>query len=266
MEDENMNTKKECTIVRPEAKFMIGFFAGICASLFPRLIVALNVAMDESDNILNVQIFYTSYVIYATIFSILVGIVVMILEWNVRCKPGKTFAMALSVPALIAGGFNTNNAFDVYKDERASLLVEESIQTNDPIPINPNPVKKITPLAKLDDQESDNTLFSFLIPSIAEAYAGDSFSGRSKFLAFRIKQQLYVVVLDRANSSQEAINRASELRPHIRNAQAVEIGASEYFIIVSGERLPRAEALIRADQLRRQFSHLGLNIELLQLE
>ncbi len=72
---------------RPLAKFVIGSFAGMCACLFPRLLVFLNVS---GQKIQGLEVFDLQYIISALIFSLFVGIVVMLLEWHVVSEPRKT--------------------------------------------------------------------------------------------------------------------------------------------------------------------------------
>lgn len=266
MENNHNPSIGKAEIGRPEAKLLLGFFAGICSAIFPRLIVLLNMSNVSGDIIAsNVIVFEWSYIMYALIFSIIVGIVVMILEWNVVSTPGKTFMMALSVPALISGGFNTNSAIDLYRDNQSSLRAEEQIQRENPIPTIGTPVagQSIKPLAIMDNEKPKNKSISFPLPGVTKAYAADSLGKSSKFLAFKVRQQHYFIVLDRASNRQEAIERAEGLRSDIPQAQAIQVG-NQYFVILGDTKLPRNEALRRADELRRQ--HSTLNVELLPLQ
>lgn len=257
-------------IGRPGAKLLLGFFAGICSVIFPRLIVLLNMSNVSGDIIASdVIVFEPSYIKFALIFSIIVGITVMILEWNVVSTPGKTFMMALSVPALVSGGFNTNSAIDLYRDKQSSWraeekIQEEKIQRENPIPIGtPVAGQSIRPLARIDNEKPKNKSISFPLLGVTKAYAADSLGKSSKFLAFYVRQQLYLIVLDRASNRQGAIERAEGLRSNIPQAQAIQVG-NQYFVILGDTRLPRNEALRRADELRQQDS--TLNVELLPLQ
>lgn len=251
--NKSISTEK-AKIIRPEAKFLLGFFAGVCSCFLPRLMVALNASAD-------LIAFEKSYIICAMIFSAIVGIVVMILEWKIAVEPGKTFMMALSLPALLSGTINTNDAIQFGK--RASAGIEEMIQREEHIPISKDTVKNITPLSKIDDNKSNDLSLSFPLIGISEAYASDARYKSDNIFAFR--ERLYIIVLDRASNRQIAARRARELKASIREATPVDIGG-RYYVILGNTRLPRTEALIRADQLRRNYSNLGLNPELLPLE
>ncbi len=265
METNRNQTPEKYQIARPEAKFFLGFFAGICSAIFPRLIVALNMSGISSDiMIADIVVFDLSYIICGLIFSIIVGIVVMILEWNVFNEPGKTFMMALSIPALLAGSFNTNSAIDLYKDQ-ASLQILEDMQRENPIPIIHAPAKKIIPLAEADDKRPTKKSHVFSLPGTTKAYAADSYENSYKLLAFKVREQHYVIVLNRAPDRQGAIQRARQLSTAIQEAKAVQV-ANQYYVVLGDIRLPRSEALQRADQLRRHHSNLGLNIELMPVE
>ena len=91
------------TISRPIYKFLIGFIAGFCAALFPRLTALLLVSdVQESLNILS-----TGYILVSALFATLIGAIIMIMEWNVAKEPRTTFMAALGIPALITGSINT---------------------------------------------------------------------------------------------------------------------------------------------------------------
>lgn len=257
MGNENNKSAKGLKIGRPEGKFLIGFFAGLCSAIFPRLIVLMNVS-EKMDNIV---VYDQVYIICSLIFSVIIGVVVMLLEWRVLNEPGKTFIMALSVPALITGAVNTNNAIQLYEDQTASYNIEKQIQQENPILINDAPItfKKLSALEygmpKVDQ-------IAFPLFSTKNAFAADSISNPNRLLAFKVVETLYVIVLQRLSDRQQAIDRANELRAFIPNAEAVESGTGQYLIILGGVQLPRTDALLRADQLRQQFPNLGLQVEL----
>jgi len=247
----------------PGAKFCLGCFAGLCSAFFPRLFVALNMS-DASRG--DVIIFEWSFILCALICSLIIGAVVMILEWNVLSKPGKTFMMALGIPALLSGGINTNSAINLYEDRQNSLRVEEEIQRENPINTINIPTTKIEPLGEAPQkEESKRELAVFRLWGVAQAHAADSFKEDDTLLAFTLKEKLYFIVLDRALDEQGAIARARELSAVIGQARAVKIG-DQYFILLGDEKLPRTEALLRADQLRKAHPDLGLRVELLPYE
>lgn len=242
-------------IGNPAAKFLIGFFAGLCSTFLPRLIIVLNMAGDNSDII----VFDSAYVLCAVAFSLIVGLVVMILEWKVYIAPGKTFMTALSIPALLAGTFNTNSALNL--SEELSRELDNQIQQESTIPINPVP-HQFKLLSEQDSFEPKNSLAGFLGLSVKEAYAGDSNTACGDFLAFKMRSQLYMIVLDRRQTEDEARARAQQLRTTFPRAQVVQVGPNEYLVIYDDIGLPRSQALLRAEQIRRGHPDLSLKLEL----
>jgi len=89
-------------IIKPWLKFMVGFFAGLCAAFVPRISAQLN-AFDEE----NMVMFSSSYLVLSISCAAIIGAVVVIMEWGVKREPKATFMMALGLPALISGGLNS---------------------------------------------------------------------------------------------------------------------------------------------------------------
>lgn len=88
------------TVINPVVKFTIGCIAGLCATLFPRFIAYFGAAE-------NTIVFPRDYLVLAILFSVILGIVVVIFEWNAPAKPRDTFMMALGLPALLTSAFNS---------------------------------------------------------------------------------------------------------------------------------------------------------------
>lgn len=102
-------------------KFFIGFIAGICTAFLPRLTAALSV----SGKTTSLNFFDITYVVISLFFAVLIGGVIMILEWGVARKPRDTFMAALSIPALITGAINTatiaKDFTEVRRDEKGGI-------------------------------------------------------------------------------------------------------------------------------------------------
>jgi hypothetical protein len=255
-EDTSIGKRK---VARPAAKFVIGFFAGLCSAFFPKLILVLNMS-GESPEII---VFDPNYLLYALLFSILVGVAVMIIEWYVISEPAKTFMMALSIPALISGAFNSNSAFDLYKEESATAKklqaqLEKQLTEKNPIPILPTP-GKIQILSEKGDTQENRTSFYSYLTGVRKAYAANALSAQNKILAFKVKKQLFMIVLYMAQSKQDALERANELRRTIRQAQAAAIDTNQFAVILGGVTLPRSEALLEVIRLREQYRDLNLD-------
>lgn len=89
--ENNLVTEEERPVLkrrvkRPLAKFAIGSFASLCAAFFFRLVILIIVS---GQNIQLLDIFDLQYIFWALLFSLFVGIVVMLLEWHSVSKPGK---------------------------------------------------------------------------------------------------------------------------------------------------------------------------------
>lgn len=127
--------------------FLIGFTAGICSTMLPRIVAALSTSGQ-------VMPFSGSIVALSFAFSTIVGVVVAIIEWNENKSPRDVFFAALGVPALLAGLFNTADgvrlAVDAQKREKA---VVEDIQRATNVPtVTPDqaPAHMIGPTGALD--------------------------------------------------------------------------------------------------------------------
>ena len=109
----NGNDKK--LIDRPRSKFIIGFAAGITTALSPLLIPAVSQGdISAFENILLTGKEIRALKIFILLgvglsWSMLVGLVVMYIEWWEPRKPGETFFKALGIPALLAGAIATTS-------------------------------------------------------------------------------------------------------------------------------------------------------------
>ena len=239
-------------VKRPLAKFVIGSFAGMCACLFPRLIVFLNVMGQEVQGL---EVFDPLYIICALIFSLFVGIVVMLLEWHVVSEPGKTFMMALSIPALFAGGFNTTNAIDLYASKsdintRLNGALEKTLLIKtQPVP---EKIKKILP-----GTQNNSSLILRFGGSIA--HAGENSIKPTQFLAFRVKEKLFMILLDTSDSREEALEKAEKIRQkyNIQEIELIEFGPNKFGIVYRGSELPRSKALLEIYELKKNFRNLN---------
>lgn len=261
-EAENKSIRKR-KVMRPEAKFIIGFFAGLCSAFFPRLIVMLNMSGESTEII----VFDLNYLIYSLLFSGLVGVAVMIIEWYVVSEPAKTFMMALSIPALISGAFNSNSALDLYKEKSAATKnlqteLEKQLTDKERIPTLTAPAK-IKILSKKRGTQAEPTSFYSSLLGIRKAYAANVHTMPNNIFAFKVQEPLFMVVLDRAQNRQEALQRANALRQSIPQAQAIALGNNQFAVVLEGVSLPRAEALLEAIRIRQQYPNLNLNPSLL---
>jgi hypothetical protein len=235
-------SRSSVKISKPALKFFIGFFGGLCAALFPRLMAALAVFDSESIVVLNL-----SYIGLAVIFALLVGAVVMIMEWGVAKEPRATFMSALGVPALIAGALNTTsgannlNALASVNEQSAAYM-----QNMNDIPDLGH--GGITPLSDASDILFD----PFTLIGVGTAEAADGFvpAGNDGFDPSMHVQKQYVIVLDQAASAEDAKQKANSLLDKVPNAQAVKSGNN--YLVIDRREMSRQEAVVNAIRLKRE--------------
>src|SRR5262245_998828 len=149
--------------------FFVGLFAGVCASVFPRLATLIGAPTGGSSS-LEMNAFRLPFVIASVAFALLIGFGVMIWEWNVRATPRQIFLAALGLPALFAGALNS-----VAISSNASHLGQqlESISTQyreaNGIPVKDGPP---SPISSLRPDFGDTGL-------IPAAFGGSLGAGRS---------------------------------------------------------------------------------------
>lgn len=85
----------------PIAKFFIGILAGCAAIAIPWLSSFL-ISSEE----VNVNYFPHTYLVGVVVFAILIGLLVMTMEFKLPRPPKETLFAALAIPGLIAGSLN----------------------------------------------------------------------------------------------------------------------------------------------------------------
>ena len=245
-----MNTQKQARIgkqkiEKPAYKFLIGFIGGFCAAAFPRLMAALTL-QDSSD----VVLLSAGYLSIAVLFAVMIGAVVMIMEWGVSKEPSATFMTALGLPALLAGALNTSNgAFVLDTKSKENIKLAEAVQSLSQMPEVSFDV--ITPLSDAGVTRNSTNLITMNI--IGVAYAGGSETNEEAFdlnPSMKFQQQQYYIILDQATGESEAKQRAIEIQPTVSNAQAVKSG-SRYFVIVP-KAMSKSEAVLQGIELQKK--------------
>jgi hypothetical protein len=229
------------------AKFAVGVIAGTCAAVFPRLTAALYV--ERRGGV--VDLFLGQYAVLALVFGLLLGLIVMIIEWGVARSPRDTFMAALGIPALLAGALNTTVAVGELGSvaertandasaliEHAGFAVEEGGGVR-AVPLGPSappgPGALLTPLLDV------------LGPREAHAAGpGERLAEAGGGVGIGVNLPRYLVVVDRFKDAGQARRRAAELRAQgAPNAGVYEV-SGDFVVTWSGGPATAAEAVQQA--------------------
>ncbi len=243
-------------ISRPGFKFIIGFIAGFSAAIFPRLTALMLVPHGEN----NLNIISAGYLFYSLLFAVLIGAVIMIMEWRLPKEPRITFMSALGIPAILTGSFNTldsASALDLQTEEnkRLNQLVEQALD------ITIIRGDKIKPISLQNNPPLPSLGFSFISEAHAQEDNITRLAQNRANPSIQPVQAHYIVVLDKRPTRDAAIARANELNNTIP-AQAISSGG-DYFIIKKGQPTNRSNALIEAIRIRNDFQ---IRAEVLELQ
>lgn len=250
--DAELTTGNVITGVRnPLVKFLVGLFAAMCACLLPRL-----GAMLVPGGAVDMKFLTTDYLIAALMFSALVGIVIVILEFRKFVELKETFMAALGVPALIAGAFNSStSATQIGQLTEKTSELSQALRTETGIPRTQTPIE-IRPI-----EPPASPPIKGLLPSrfmvIVEAHAAEATlaqsSPRPSQYAIQAQQPNYVIVLDQATTKEAALKRAEDLRQKVPDAQAVQ--TSTGFLIIKGSApQPESSAVLDAVRIKNELN------------
>lgn len=261
-------------VCRPVLKFFIGFVAGLCAVIAPRMLAALTVPAT-SDKI---TFFSFDYMAVSLMFAMMIGAVIMIMEWRQPKKPGDTFIKALGIPALLASALNTTagiSTVNAYVEKNDKITQELDRKADIPTrPFSPIIGEGATPLlesSSLPDvpraSEPDipartpNLLgasvlgvFGISAAHASEAAAPSPWVVAELNMGIQINQPQYLVVLDEAATENEAITKMRILGKAIPQARIIQ--TKDAFLIVHGvEPRGKSEALVDAIRFKER-NHL----------
>ena len=253
MGNSNQDLASKKKVSKPVYKFMIGFVGGFFAATFPRLMAALT--MQESSEVV---LLTAGYLSISVLFAIMIGSVVMIMEWGVPKEPGATFMTALGLPALLAGALNTTNGahmLDLKSQENMKLT--EAAQSENNIP--EISIEGFTPLT--DAARAGKSPYSISFNIISSAHANDesielanNAFDLNPTIKFEAKQ--YYVILMEAASEAEAKQKALDIRSNVANAQAIKAG-DKYYVIDSKAK-PKPEAVLEIIELKKSGFNPGM--------
>lgn len=271
------------TIEHPVPKFLIGVIAGVGAIFIPRLTAALS-SVTESSNLNLGDYFPSDYLWIAFGFSIFIGLIMVIMEWKVPKEPHVTFALALGVPALFTGGFNTAAANSQYLSTiQQKEALTELLSTQSKVPLVPT---STSPRPKPLENEGQEKPLSFRFNFFGnDVYAADfdkleqgtnfikkptgQFENWSSWVRPQTQQNKYAVVLSSSEIERSAaevkvtdlmstLSQSSEYQPKI-----VKEGGKYWIIDGITGLTSRSKALIRAIRIKEK---LGLSTAVLELK
>ncbi len=234
-------------------KFLIGFVAGLCAILFPRIVAELAIA-DDGDVI---SLFQSNYLLLSAVFAILVGAVVAIFELEESRPAKEVFMTALAIPGVLSGALNTTVSVKDYKSaEKIIAQVQNTLLDSEEIQIFEIP--KLVPLGAVEVPVSSRSNSFF----IDDAYAQESAPIKlPEFgIGIRSSQRDYRIVLDRAATKEQALANASALSQSLPNT-IYKIEENQFVIIKNGPSQDKTSALLEAIKLKRER---GLNPQLVR--
>jgi hypothetical protein len=227
-------------IGRRVGRFAVGAFAGLCAAFVPRL--AFIVGPGTSTTALTMDAFDGRYVLAAFAFSVLIGGVAMILEWESDRSPRDTFMAALGIPAILTGMFNTASASRdaVMLGERLKVI-NDSRAAEEQIPV-------VEGAAAVRPSSGWMRDLALIPPVFAEERAPTQKTPAKVGVVYR--EPRYWVVLDAATTREEAARRAAQLGRRYGALTVQQVDRS-YFVCPPGGALTYSEAVSKAISLKR---------------
>ncbi len=242
-------------------KFFIGFFAGLCATIVPKMVTAL----ATSDPGGNMVLFSNDYLIISVSLSIIIGLGIMLVKWNEKCVPNLIFMSALGLPAVISGSFNMSAGLQTLDrkqfeiDKLNTTLSEEqgissfSADQLQIVPLNPlDPVKQ-----SLFEPESWTSRLSII--GTAQAQQSQPQKLREFNPGQVVREDQYFIVINKGANLVKIKSALKRIQAKVPTAAIVK-GAREYYILDSLQPQSQTAATLKAVQLKKKLpaSKIGL--------
>jgi len=242
------------------AKFAIGALAGAAAVLLPRLLALLSKS-DEAQ----IVFFPTSYFVLAAGIGVFLGLVMLVLEYQVPAKPKETFMAALGLPAVLSGALGTASTAESVADAnrdadrlRQAVRIEQGIAkvgtftALEPLG-GPAPAKPAAP-AKAPGKTSSLEFFVSSAQASDERVAQANAGGPVRF-GVSVSQPKYVVVLKQAASQEQALQEAQKLQSQVPSARAVRSDKG-FFVVLGSAPASETDALLAAARVKKANDQL----------
>lgn len=236
------------TTARPLAKLAVGILAGVSAVLLPR-VLALSAQSDGTQ----IVFFPTPYFALAAGVGLFIGLVMLVLEYEVAAKPRDTFMAALGIPAIISGALGTASGADgVSRIAREAAQLRQAVGQEQGI-VKSGEFLRIEPLGNASAARPAAKSSGLSFPLVASAHAGEppaQAEGNPVRFGIRVEQPKYVVVLKHAASADAALQDEKDLRRQLPAARAVRAD-SGYFVILGGSPTGETEAVLAAARAKK---------------
>ena len=235
----------------PAAKFAIGLLAGVSAVLLPRVLAQVSQG-DETP----VVFFPAPYFLLALGAGLFIGMVMLVLEYQVAAKPRETFMAALGIPAILTGALgaaSTAGSVSELAADAARLRLEVSREQGIG-KAGSLSESELAPLGTSAAPKAAGKTSSLLPAVIAVAHAGDALaqpvSSEPVRFGIHLEQPRYVVVLKQAASEPQALEQARQIRQALPSARAVKAGKG-YFVVLGDAPAGETDALLAATRAKR---------------
>jgi hypothetical protein len=217
------------TVSNPIFKFLIGTFAVMAAAVIPRLVAALGTPGE-----VHLVGFTKDYLVVSTIFAAMVGLTLVIFEWRVPRVPRDSFMVALGIPGVLVGAFNTTvltRQIDSIGQTQTAAFQKGATEIGVSIDNSSPPIQ----LPEPKTPGVTGSLFDWQIVPRVQAQQPATDDGQRHLaqagnVGIEYKLPRYYVTLTRPSSQQEAEAAAGRLKNDFPGATAVRQG--DAFVVV----------------------------------
>lgn len=232
------------------AKFAIGALAGAAAVLLPRLLALLSKSDDPQ-----IVFFPAVYFALAAGVGVFLGLVMLVIEYQVATKPKETFMAALGLPAVLSGALGTaSTAESVTEATRDADRLRQAMRIEQGI-VKDGSFSALQPLGGPAPGKPVDRGVWLEVPFIASAHAADNRvaqAGGNDPVRFgvRVNQPKYVVVLKQAANEQQALQDAHKLQSQVPAARAMRSDKG-FFVVLGNPPASETDALLAATRAKK---------------
>jgi hypothetical protein len=233
------------------AKFAIGLLAGIAAVLLPRLLALLSKSDDAQ-----IVFFPLSYFMLAAGVGVFLGLVMLVIEYQVAAKPKETFMAALGIPAVLSGALGTASTAESVSDlARESERLRQAVRVEQGI-VKDGVFNVFEPVGGPAQTRPAGESSWLLLPFIGTAHAeGNAVASEPVRFGVRMEQARYTVVLKHVATEREAIEEAQKLKAQIPSARAARSDKG-YFVVLGNAPAAETDALLAAARAKKAVEEL----------